>query len=93
MFAKRKNKFFQDIDYLLAEDINDNQITYDKLVRINPYIEKDKALTYSIILNKRHDLDEETKTTLKRLVDANSKKDKESIQRYLDVMEDVGIKI
>lgn len=87
---KRKNKFFQDLDYLTANDINDNKITYEKLARMNPYLEKDKALSYSIILNKREDLDEETKAQLKTLIEVNAEKDKQKIQRYLEIMEDVA---
>lgn len=86
----RKNKFFQDLDYLTANDINDNKITYDKLVRMNPYLEKDKTLAYSILLNRRDDLDEKTKAQLKSLIEVNAEKDKKNIQRYLEVMEDVA---
>lgn len=83
----RKNKYFQDLDYLTATDIQDNKINYDKLVRLTPYLEKDKALTYSVILNQRDDLDEETKAKLKLIVDENTRKEREKIEKYLEIME------
>lgn len=92
MFPKRKNKFFQDLDYLVAEDLNDNKPTIDKLSRMNPYLEKDKTLMYNIILNSRDDLDDQTKLMLKKLAIENAENEKKKIQHYLDVMEDVGEK-
>jgi len=83
----RKNKYFQDLDYLTATDLNDNKITYDKLVRLTPYLEKDKVLSYSVILNQRDDLDEETKAKLKTIVEENAKKEKERLKQYLENME------
>ncbi len=84
---KRKNKFFQDLDYMLTNDIQDNKITYDKLVRISPYLEKDKALSYSVILNKRDDLDEETKKQLQTLIIKDMEQDKKKISHFLERME------
>lgn len=89
MFPKRKNKFFQDLDYLTACDINDNKPTIDKLARINPYLEKDKTLMYNIIVNTREDLDEQTKIMLKTIANKSLEEEKKKLQRYLDVMEDV----
>jgi len=83
----RKNKYFQDLDYLTATDLQDNKITYDKLVRLTPYLEKDKVLAYSVILNQRDDLDEETKTKLKIIIDEKSKTEREKLERYLEIME------
>lgn len=83
----RKNKYFQDLDYLTATDIQDNKINYDKLVRLTPYLEKDKVLTYSVILNQRDDLDEETKTKLKIIIDEKSKSERQKLERYLEIME------
>lgn len=84
---KRKNKFFQDFDYMTNEDIKDNKITYDKLVRVSPYLEKDKALSYSIILNRRDDLDEETKKQLQALIVKDVEQQKRRIDHYLQNME------
>lgn len=84
---KRKNKFFQDLDYMLVSDIQDNKITYDKLVRMNTYLEKDKALSYSIILNKREDLDNETKIQLQTLIANNMEQEKKKINHLLENME------
>lgn len=84
---KRKNKFFQDFDYMTNEDIKDNKITYDKLVRVSPYLEKDKALSYSIILNRRDDLDEETKKQLQALIVKDVEQQKKRIDHYLQNME------
>jgi hypothetical protein len=86
MFRK-KNKCSQDLDYLTANDLQDNKVNYDKLVRLTPYLEKDKALTYSIILNQRDDLDEETKAKLKIIIDENGKREKQRLERYLETME------
>jgi hypothetical protein len=86
MFRK-KNKFFQDLDYLVAQDLNDNKITYDKLVRVSPYFEKDPALSYSILLKQREDLDQETKTTLESLVIKKKEDENKKIQHLLEVME------
>lgn len=90
MFPRRKNKFFQDLDYLIACDISDNKPTIDKLARMNPYLEKDKALMYNIIVNSRDDLDEQTKIMLKTLANQSIENENKKLQRYLDVMEDVG---
>lgn len=84
---KRKNKFFQDLDYLTSQDINDNKITYDKLVRINPYFEKDKAFTYSILLKERDDLDQETREQMQKYIEKSRQDEQMRLKRYLDIME------
>lgn len=86
MFRK-KNKFFQDLDYLTAQEVEDNKINYEKLARVSPYFEKDKTLAYSIIVNQREDLDPDTRKYLETLVKNNKEAEERKLKRYLDIME------
>lgn len=83
----RKNKFFQDLDYLTAKDIEDNKITYDKLVKMNKYFEKDKVLTYSILLEQREDIDEETKKQMQKYIELAKEEENKKLKNCLDILE------
>jgi hypothetical protein len=86
MFRK-KNKFFQDLDYLTSQEVEDNKINFEKLARVSPYFEKDKTLAYSIILNQREDIDPDTKKYLETLINKNKEEEDKKLKRYLDIME------
>lgn len=84
---RRKNKFFQDLDYLTEMDIRDNKVTYDKLVKVSEYFNKDPILSYSIILKQREDLDNETKHQIENLIEKKKLEEQKRLDIYLQNME------
>jgi hypothetical protein len=82
MFRKRN---CYDIDYLLESDLKDARPTMEKLVRMTPYFNKDKAVAYSIFALQ--DASEEVKDYYKKKAQEQFIQDNYKYNHLLEIME------
>ena len=88
MIPKRSKNY--DFNYLRENDINNNRCTLESLEIVSPYLNKNTAETYKILIVSRPDLADIVKEHYLNVINKIEANEKRDIEEALKILKDVS---